>query len=33
MGTSVDKGEPAMDTQDWKTQLPAGSRQEIVNKM
>lgn len=29
----LNPGEPAMDTQDWKTQLPAGSRQEIVNKI
>ncbi|KAJ4915904.1 Mediator of RNA polymerase II transcription subunit 15a [Raphanus sativus] len=29
----VNPGEPAMDTQDWKTQLPAGSRQKIVNKI
>ncbi|KAF8049542.1 hypothetical protein N665_2183s0004 [Sinapis alba] len=33
MGTSVDKGEPAMDTHDWKTQLPYSSRQKIVSKI
>lgn len=33
MGTCVDKGETAMDTHDWRAQLPSGGRQKVVNKM
>ncbi|KAL1221428.1 Mediator of RNA polymerase II transcription subunit 15a [Cardamine amara subsp. amara] len=30
---SLPNGEPAMDTADWRTQLPPDSRQKIVNKI
>uniref|UniRef100_M4EBE6 Mediator complex subunit 15 KIX domain-containing protein n=1 Tax=Brassica campestris TaxID=3711 RepID=M4EBE6_BRACM len=33
MGTCVDKGETAMDTHDWRAQLPSGGRQKVVNKI
>ncbi|KAL0723586.1 hypothetical protein Bca4012_038185 [Brassica carinata] len=33
MGPCVNNGEPAMNTHDWKTQLPSDSRQKIVNKI
>ncbi|XP_013641712.1 mediator of RNA polymerase II transcription subunit 15a-like [Brassica napus] len=33
MGTSVNNGEPVMDTNDWGTQLSSDSRQKIVNKI
>ncbi|KAL1221426.1 Mediator of RNA polymerase II transcription subunit 15a [Cardamine amara subsp. amara] len=33
MDSSLPNGEPAMDTADWRTQLPTDSRQKIVNKI
>ncbi|CAH8353849.1 unnamed protein product [Eruca vesicaria subsp. sativa] len=30
---SIPKGEPAMDTGDWRSQLPPDSRQKIINKI
>ncbi|XP_010462723.1 PREDICTED: mediator of RNA polymerase II transcription subunit 15a-like, partial [Camelina sativa] len=30
---SLPNGEPALDTGDWRTQLPPDSRQKIVNKI